>query len=80
MLKIKKKKKKKNDINNGSLLSLGCLDVISPFFQKCNVRSNLVPLGEGKLRAAGLRVCESASLRVVPLYSASHVHDMAQRP
>ena len=39
MLKIKK-----NDINNGSLLSLGCLDVISPFFQKCNVRSSLVPL------------------------------------
>ena len=36
--------------------------------------------GEGKLRAASLRVCEYASLRVVRLYSASHVHDMAQRP
>ena len=36
--------------------------------------------GGGKLRAASLPVCESASLRVVRLYSASHVHDMAQRP
>ena len=36
--------------------------------------------GEGKLRAASLQVCESASLRVVRLYSASHVLDMAQRP
>ena len=36
--------------------------------------------GEGKLGAASLRVCESASLRVVRLYSAIHVHDMAQRP
>ena len=49
---------------------------------------HIFPVGEGKLRAASLRVydyaslrvCETASLRVVRLYSVSHVHDMAQRP